>query len=110
MKTPLCVGEQDGAGVVLLLLHPANMRVGPLGTPPPRTGLDVWSRGPDTITTTTQLRKLAGPEVFTTRFWHWKKSARKGFRETLLEEGIKKYILSQKKKLEESWKKIFRSK
>ena len=42
-----------------------------------------------------------GTGVTTTRLWHWKKSSRKVFRETLLEEDIKKYILSWKKKLEE---------
>ena len=57
--------------------------------------------------------------VSTTRFWHWKISSRKVFRVKFLEEGIKKYISSWKKKLEESilgqkleekWKKIYFSK
>ena len=50
----------------------------------------------------TNVWVMSGPGMSTTRFWHWKKSSRKVFRVTLLEEGFKKYILSWKKKLEES--------
>ena len=65
-----------------------------------------------------RTRKLVAG-MSTTRFRHWKKSSRHVFCVTSLEEGIKKYIPSWKKKLEESvlcqkleegWKKIFLSK